>query len=311
MRKLITPIAACALVVSCAPFASAATVFNNADGANEFISTTGNWNNGLPTDANPGTIAIDAEFDSNLSHSGYNVLHTAGTIARGAGLAAFKLGSGTTWVVDGAGVGYNTRGVSVGVGSSFTLNQGTADLTNNSRDTSVSGAGASIEVNDGVLLVGRDMIVNTDGSFTVNGGTVTIADEFYTQGFSSSPLGFFFNGGSTTAKNFHVDKPATATFGGSTAGSLELTFGLDADANSDITLDWLGGSLMELTVAGTDQAFYEGLFTGGDLLFEGSGAGSFGDNFQVSGETLSLIPEPSSLALLGLGGLCVLRRRRA
>lgn len=47
---------------------------------------------------------------------------------------------------------------------------------------------------------------------------------------------------------------------------------------------------------------------GGDVYlgFEGSGPGSLIDNFVVTS-----VPEPGSLALLGLGGLALIRRRRA
>ena len=131
-------------------------------------------------------------------------------------------------------------------------------------------------------------------------------DQLLTQNFAGAAAGFFFNGGSTTAENFQLDTAGTATFGGTAAGSLNLL----TELGNGVTLNWLTGSQMELTVAGADQIFYEGLFTGGDLQFEGSNAGTFGGNFQVSGETLSLVPEPSSLALLGLGGLCVLRHRK-
>ena len=48
--------------------------------------------------------------------------------------------------------------------------------------------------------------------------------------------------------------------------------------------------------------------------FDGGAAGTFSELFQVSGSTLSVVttavPEPSSLALLGLGALGLMSRRR-
>jgi len=55
---------------------------------------------------------------------------------------------------------------------------------------------------------------------------------------------------------------------------------------------------------------YEAFYTDGDLTIGGDNSAAFADVFQVSGNTLSLVPEPSSTALLGLGGLALILRRR-
>lgn len=307
MTMHFAPKAAALLLACCAAPAFSATVFDNSDVTDELISNASNWDNGLPT-GQQGTINIDAEYDSNVAHDGYNILHTDGDISRGNGFASFNLGEGTTWEMNGADAAITqARGIAVKANSSFTLNNGTANLSDNNKDTQVFGENAEIEINGGTMTIGRDLIVRDGGSLIVNGGTLTGIDQLFTQSFAGAGEGYFFNGGSTTAENFQLDTAGTATFGGTTAGDLNLLDGL----GNGVTLNWLAGSLMELTVDGADQTFYEGLFTSGDLLFAGSNAGAFGDNFQVSGQTLSLVPEPSSLALLGLGGLCVLRRRRS
>lgn len=289
--------------------ASAATVFTNADVANNFVSTAGNWDNGLPTGGNAGTINIDAGYDSNVVLDGYEVTHTAGSIARSANFSGLQLGNGTTWVMNGATAAISsTRGISVLAGSQFTLEDGSANLTDNNRDTQVSGAGASLILNGGTMTIGRDFIVRDGGVFTVNGGTLSGIDQILTQNFATAAGGINFNGGSTTADNFQFDNAGgnTVTFGGSTVGSLSLLVGLGNGA----TLNWLPGSLMSLTIVGADQAFYEGLYTANTLRFDGSNADPFGDNFQVSGSTLSLVPvpEPASLTASGLVGLLVLGR---
>ena len=76
-------------------------------------------------------------------------------------------------------------------------------------------------------------------------------------------------------------------------------------ADSDLTFVGLGGLLDLGNVAptGLDQAQLEALLT--NAVYVGS-LGSGNQTFD-----LVVIPEPSSLALLGLGGLFLARRRRA
>jgi hypothetical protein len=195
----------------------------------------------------------------------------------------------------------------------MTSGTGTAATGSNARGTSIDTASA-MTFNGGSSTFNREIVLTGDGTFTVNGGTVTItagADASQT-GFKSSGAattgGFFFNGGTTVAPDFSLAVARTAEFGGTTAGSLSL-----ASLGTNITLDWLSGSLMTLTITGADQTFYENLWTNTTLQYNGANVGAFSDNFQVSGSTLSLVPEPSTTALL-LGGLAlagVLKRRRS
>jgi hypothetical protein len=168
---------------------------------------------------------------------------------------------------------------------------------------------ATLTVNDGTLNASVIEMFDT-GAFVMNGGTVTLSGNFGSNNFSGGGSAQF-NGGTLTANTLDFTHAWDLTLGGTTSGSASFTSGFGDTSN--ISIDWSGGSLMTLDIGGYDQTAYETLFTNGELLFEGSNAGNFSDNFTVSGSQLSLIPEPSSTALIGfaLGGLALLRRRRS
>ncbi len=123
------------------------------------------------------------------------------------------------------------------------------------------------------------------------------------------------NGGSligATLTEFSIGREgATGTFninaGTATVGHLEV----DSDGTS--TVNFGENSTGELTVTGWSTSNFEALWNDGKLTYNGAQTGSFSDHFQVSGvtgSTLSVVPEPSSTALLGLGGLALILRRR-
>jgi hypothetical protein len=75
-------------------------------------------------------------------------------------------------------------------------------------------------------------------------------------------------------------------------------------------LNFTTGSTGSFDVTGWTQTDYEALWNSGNLTVNGGQTGDFSDNFQVTGSTLTTVPEPSSAALLGLGGIALILRRR-
>ena len=92
-----------------------------------------------------------------------------------------------------------------------------------------------------------------------------------------------------------------------TADEFDVSVSID-ELNADGTAVTTAG-LVSASGTVTNAAIYADttLFAGFHVSFAGSGNthGSEFDNFN-----LAIVPEPTSLALVGLGGLCLLRRRR-
>ncbi|MDF7800838.1 PKD domain-containing protein [Pontiellaceae bacterium B1224] len=65
--------------------------------------------------------------------------------------------------------------------------------------------------------------------------------------------------------------------------------------------DKIGGGTSDgtLTISGVDSAYYEALYAGGDLTYNGDNSTySFSDVFSVIGETLSALPPPQTFAII-------------
>jgi len=306
-RNPLTAAVAIGLAMSLASAGHAATF----DGAG-LVQDAANWTGGLPDSA--GNVGIIGAGDvgevgntsadaGQVSVDGLFIQQTGGNITS----TSFQ-GSqfiNTQWTVDGGTLG-TTQNQTWTSGSLLTLNAGGAIDVNSGRDMIIDNS--TFIVNGGTANVGDGFTVK-NATFTMNGGTFNVGGGFAT-GFAPSGT-LNLNAGTITAGGDLGGRLGnlTVNFGALGAGSLAVG-GVAADVSS-LVYDWAAGSLMSLTIAGADQTFYENLFTAGELLFEGSNAGSFSDNFVVSGETLSLVPEPASITT-GLVGMLVLigRRRR-
>jgi len=108
----------------------------------------------------------------------------------------------------------------------------------------------------------------------------------------------------------------TLTFSGlSDSLTYDLVIGARYDVNSNADTSWTVDGQTLLATATSDTEAYRS-FTGlstdgaGNLVITGTGAGSRTDIATVSALHLTAVPEPSALALLGVGGMLILLRRR-
>ena len=262
----------------------------NADGDGSSWEDGDNWN----TDTQP-TLATLARI--NLAGGSDVFITQAGEQAD-----RFILGQGATGIqkltIESGGSLTTDSGTVSRIGQTsegwLTMNGGTLTMSGNYS----SDNGGRLIINDGDVNLGGNSTVGTGsaGFLEINGSTATI----------DVAGAYTFGNFSTTI--FTLDSALAGVSEVNNTGALNL------DASSTLTVDFRGYDFS--TNKGSDIVLFDyGTLGGGgaDTFGTINFIGGFGElDYTTGGQIrlLSVVPEPSSTALLGLGGLALMLRRK-
>jgi autotransporter-associated beta strand protein len=312
-------------------------------GTVRWITTTAMPNTPLTVTA--GTLDLNGNpfTESRALTMGGGASGTSSTIASGAGI--FTLGTNLLYngnVANDSGATISGN-LALSATRTFTVNNSTAAVNDLTVSALVSGTGFGItKVGTGTMLLSSNSNSYT-GPTTVSAGTLlvngaTAASSVFTVGANGTLGGIGTIGGPVTvdgtlAPGASIESldTGTVTFNNASILAAEINTSTVTSDLLDIAgnLNLIGAPVLNLTDLGSNQVIGDGLkltlieYTGtwNSGVFSGladDSTFSFGANtFEIdyndgNAVTLtSLVPEPSSLGLIGLAGLAMLRRRRA
>jgi hypothetical protein len=329
-------LAAAALVAVFSSDANANPVYWDRGGGTNDISTATNWTTDtLPTGSTLGII--DSSIISppvvvvggNLTS--YNLRQDSGSLSLGSG----RTFTNTTLEVKGGTFALGNNRLTLTGTSTVTIDGGNMTRSGINGDVQ-NGTGTTFNVKSGSADAFQMFNNSGTANFTVNvsGGSLSVV-QFNLRGSGTSAAAenstvLRITGGATQATGLVDTNPTRIWNGGRVEfgpGSGTLSFAtvpIFAGAGTE-SLDTIRGffnfqedSGGSLTIAGFTKSLYENWWTAtgnsNRLRYNGSNTGSFDDIFQVTGATISLVPEPSTLGLAALGaglsGIALWRRRR-
>ena len=288
------------------------------------VTDGANWDTGSPTAiGNIGIIDLNNvganEALLPATVSSLFISQTGGDVAAGPGFVLTSTLNNTQYDISGGNIGINS--LTLTNGSLFTVSGGTVGIG------SLPGNPRNVSLNTLATLTITDGLLNIAGGLAVNSGTAANKIINFSGGTSNIEGGMFTGFQPSGTANFLNDAilSVTGTIGANQAGSRLFNIGLGTGSISAGTLearnaiiDWSASSEFSFTattiVSSGAAVTWQDLWTAGNLTYEGSNVGNFGDYFVVDGaNTLTLVPEPSTYAMIFGAfalGLVALRRRK-
>lgn len=217
-----------------------------------------NWDSGLPTDLNPGTVGVDGNAGADIV--GFNVNQTNGTIVINSGTVAERELRLSTWHLNGGVFRRSDNNLRIGG-------------INPNEDTTIHVYGGSFEVTAGGT---RLILYSTDSTVNLYGGRISANDTFHihdNSGHSDTAVLTFHPGdGVAEFDGLNMDDPGFVNFLRGCRGHLLLREGL-----------FIGSDLPP------DVDTFEEMWDHGLLRFEGANDGIFSDHFRVLQDQASLV----------------------
>lgn len=286
--------------------AYAATLFNAAIDSN--FATVGNWDNGLPGTGNDGMIDAGNVADLAIAHSGGTSTLTVGG---NGSTGTLNINDGGKYSTANGGASDVRVGVGAGsVGIIHINNGGVLSVLGASADVFIgdsSGGLGSIIVADGGTLDARKALEIINGTLTLEVGAIVAAntpkDELVID--NAGILSFFTDGSTVTTipgATLGVQLGSTSTLHMSLGGVFNVgdTWTILTDASGFSGVSGGDGTGVFGTVSDPSNAANQ------FAVHYGSGQAAVGEIVVE----LTQVPEPSSVALLGLGCLALILRRR-
>ncbi len=286
---------------------SAQTTFT---GTPDSIIDAINWNNGLPTLTNQGTISSDAIWPSDNNLDGWDLVLTEGTLTDGStsyllneimGETKFDI-QGGTWQRGGV--------VRLHGGATVSINGGTANLGGIAAISAAVGGGEdggfTLNVANGSMTMNNVINFNNQentSTINVSGGTLTMGNvSMDTRVIDEANTLFNISGGTLDTYSLRMsaaDNNIVVTISG---GEVSIGAGEYIPNSLDgITdqryINFPDSSTGTLTIADATQLTFEEFHTNGTLLFNGSNTTPFDKVFSVEGSTLSLRASTQSLEI--------------
>ncbi len=249
-------------------------------------------------------------------------------------------GAGTSWQT-GANWDTGTRpatddDVTIATGDAVTLNPafgndhmiidggGSVTVSNGSSLTQSSAFGEEVFIDNGTMTLNNASFgLGFSGSLTVLAQATSGSGIFNATDSSITSAGEIWLGSADTGETNQTAQFNLTNSSIDANGGVGIWFWDTDAAGNNLSLNVNGagssveGRIGRRNTGGQDNAVtWETLWTEGILQFNGGNTGAFADHFTTTGTagtagyTLTSVPEPSSTALLGLGGLALILRRR-